>query len=981
MLKQIIISVIVLICSTVVYGRHSLTAADGLPSNHVYMTMKDRHGYLWIATTNGVVKYNGYEMKVFNTSNGLPSNDVWQLLEDKKGRIWLGCFTTKPGYIYNDEYHSIPIDNNNYMMKLEDFYHEEFGISFFGRHTNTSGTALYIEKNGKIQPTYHFFGHWCLINDKGEFFHSTFNDMDTMLYIGNLYGDTIKNYRHCIYDSINFPMMYANYRMTFGKYLILFHRGAEVLRILNSDNCEILDFSPSKDRKSKITYTYKYRESMYVFTEDKIYHIDTNLQTVGSWKYDQVIPPGINKEDVTYLMYDTLWGTPVCTNGSGLVTNLNAPKLISAYKNELKDYFLIGSSKNSIGYWWNNNTKKLGIVEKGKIKYQSVKQGEYINATKYLNLNSKYSLLLGGSIFLINDVTGEQTKLKLLEQEKTEIQPRFYHSVSDATVVNDTIYTAGTVGLYMATISGNTLKMQGLDYDRYSGILHDESSNSIIAYNSGKILLWQNGLGRSIGVAEAIGAIETLLIDKESGDIIIKSKNKLWIIDRSNLRIRQLLSRYNLADAKIHYDNSTLIAAGRFGIIVLKDFSKEVYYPNTKAQFYSIVTGIQMLENEVLVNTDNGAYKVRVPQMGEIFTNNNRPAIYRLLIDYDKHLYSVKKGFSINVQQDNTSFFLNIIKPDGLGKVKYEYRIKELHTDWQEMRSGELNLPELKADKNYSLVLRVSDDGWISGDIPVHLYVVPYWWQTTTGRNAILVLSILLLGGIIFGTIAITRRIIERNAFKKNRLVELELKSIYSQINPHFIFNTLNTGLYFIKKGRTNEAYNHISGFARLLRSYLDSSRNRFTTIGEEIVNLKNYIELQRMRFDEAFDYDIISDIGGNDHQEIPSLLLQPIVENAINHGLLGLTDRKGYLLIKFERGNEGKGIICTVDDNGIGRNESRKYHDNNVKKNSYGSLLIKELVDIFNKYENMNISLNYTDKTPPESGTTVIISINNHES
>src|SRR3984885_8402022 len=78
---------------------------SGLPANHVYGLITDKHGYLWIATEKGIVKYNGYEFKTFNLSNGLPNDDIWELTEDKKGRIWLGNISDEYGYIYNDIYH------------------------------------------------------------------------------------------------------------------------------------------------------------------------------------------------------------------------------------------------------------------------------------------------------------------------------------------------------------------------------------------------------------------------------------------------------------------------------------------------------------------------------------------------------------------------------------------------------------------------------------------------------------------------------------------------------------------------------------------------------------------------------------------------------------------------------------------------------------------------------------------------------------
>ncbi|HVW98988.1 MAG TPA: hypothetical protein VHA52_00890, partial [Candidatus Babeliaceae bacterium] len=144
----------------------------------------------------------------------------------------------------------------------------------------------------------------------------------------------------------------------------------------------------------------------------------------------------------------------------------------------------------------------------------------------------------------------------------------------------------------------------------------------------------------------------------------------------------------------------------------------------------------------------------------------------------------------------------------------------------------------------------------------------------------------------------------------------------------------------------------------------------------EEIANLRNYIELQQTRFKNRFTYEIImdedNDIG---RVMIPSLLVQPLVENAINHGLFHKKE-KGYLRIEFRKAPTGE-IICTIEDNGIGRQQSKVINDGNpVKPRSYGSELTKELIDIFKLYEKMNIEMRYIDKQLPETGTIVELKI-----
>ena len=156
--------------------------------------------------------------------------------------------------------------------------------------------------------------------------------------------------------------------------------------------------------------------------------------------------------------------------------------------------------------------------------------------------------------------------------------------------------------------------------------------------------------------------------------------------------------------------------------------------------------------------------------------------------------------------------------------------------------------------------------------------------------------------------------------------------------------------------------------------AYISSSRNKYISIADEIQNLNNYIQLQQERFENKFDYELKADPELAIHTiNIPSLLLQPIVENAIEHGLF-LLSGKGNLSIHFEYISNNH-IRCIINDNGIGRVKSKLLSkDSLVKKESYGDALIRDLINIFNKYEKIKISIEYIDKQEPESGTIVIL-------
>ena len=179
---------------------------------------------------------------------------------------------------------------------------------------------------------------------------------------------------------------------------------------------------------------------------------------------------------------------------------------------------------------------------------------------------------------------------------------------------------------------------------------------------------------------------------------------------------------------------------------------------------------------------------------------------------------------------------------------------------------------------------------------------------------------------------------------------------------------------------RVNDAYDHVNKFSRLLRAYLKSSQDRFVILEEEITMLRNYIELQQTRFEEKFDYSIeVDNKLPINNIRIPSLLLQPLVENAINHGLFHKErGEKGELILKFQQGTSSTELICIIEDNGVGRAAAKKINEETTSKESYGTKLTHQLLEIFKEYEALDISLEYTDKQAPQTGTIVTLTLKN---
>ena len=235
----------------------------------------------------------------------------------------------------------------------------------------------------------------------------------------------------------------------------------------------------------------------------------------------------------------------------------------------------------------------------------------------------------------------------------------------------------------------------------------------------------------------------------------------------------------------------------------------------------------------------------------------------------------------------------------------------------------------------------------------------------------VLVLGLLLMIAILFWYHKQKKRL-------QNVNLLLELKNMRNQMNPHFIFNSLNAVNHFIAQRNELMANEYLTEFALLMRNTLNQSDMDLITLKEELVFLKRYCELEKMRFENKFDFVFDVDTQLNiDKYKIPPLLLQPFVENAVWHGLRYL-EAKGELKISFAVKNEK--LCIEITDNGIGRAKSEAIKTENQKKHkSKGVSLIKRRIDISNRLTPVHIDWEIENVTP--NGTRVLLQLSKPKS
>jgi tetratricopeptide (TPR) repeat protein len=243
-----------------------------------------------------------------------------------------------------------------------------------------------------------------------------------------------------------------------------------------------------------------------------------------------------------------------------------------------------------------------------------------------------------------------------------------------------------------------------------------------------------------------------------------------------------------------------------------------------------------------------------------------------------------------------------------------------------------------------------------------------------------LLIAFILLAGVIsiliFSRFKLKQKQARIELEKKN--LKTEQRLLRSQMNPHFIFNSMNSIQSYISGNDSFTAMTYLSKFAQLMRNILENSRKSFIVLSDEINTLELYIELERTRFKQKFDYQITIEPGlPVETAYIPPMLIQPFVENSIKHGLRNRTD-KGLLEIEFRQNNQF--IICIVTDNGVGRKNAMELDTGKDKSHqSLGMQVTRERLESLSKEKKIDLKFKITDlkdKKGKAEGTEVLVQI-----
>jgi len=486
-----------------------------------------------------------------------------------------------------------------------------------------------------------------------------------------------------------------------------------------------------------------------------------------------------------------------------------------------------------------------------------------------------------------------------------------------------------------------------------------------------KSLLVQNdklwiGSQKSGLIVKDLKGTEEWHIDKSKGlpnnvvyGILPQNENSIWI--STNDGICQIDQKKLMEGEQEFIKQHLTIANG----LVSNEFNTGAYHINEMGvMYFGGIDGVNWFSpNEILKDFS----PMNVVLLDVITTGQKGQEVTRITNKSSIELKSPVRNFQLRYVAQSFS---------KTSKTKYRYQLEGINEDWVDNETNELvsfsNIPP--GEYNFKLRCTNRDGVWSKTPVELSINIKPLFWQTWWFK----ILSLLLGIGLLWYLYSVRVNELKRTSALKEQLGDIKAKALKLQMNPHFLFNSLNAIDHYILKNEKVKASDYLSKFSKLMRQILDHSELNQISLAQELETLELYINIEQLRFQDTFTYDIDADEGINlDHVMVPPLIFQPFVENAIWHGLMHLNEG-GKLKIQVRQ--EGELIKCIIQDNGIGRQKAEEINTKSaMKKKSYGMSITEKRLSLNNDLNKVNSSVKVHDKMNEDgtsAGTSIEINI-----
>jgi len=942
----ILVILLLMICAQPVlsqeYSYSHYDVKEGLPASTIYCMAEDKEGFLWFGTENGLSRFDGTYFTNFTTADGLPDNEVLKLFVDSHNRVWMVPFLNSVAYYWKGKIYTSRNDSILAQLHLRD--------NIINITEDPAGNILVLERYrvdiidpaGHISTISTFNGSPFAANLAGlnqhhgfrvqvaqgfglqySFSTSTF-DIDS----GKVHPLGTQSVKVGFAGGPNFMLFGSSLRVTNQNGYFLYYDSLDHFVFRLPVPRDFISLSALDD--SSIALNTQRGVFLLSIPQRKI--IDTFLK-------GQAVNATIRDAEGSFWL-STLGqgvfrlGSTEFRNYSPVLQGNNQPVFsISPVDSSLYaggDHFLLGK--------FSRNRKE--------ISYKQADGGNSSKATRgrimaILGSSLYHTVILGtdDGVFFLDHQSGQKISfhsIKSMAQRDDSTLVAFsgqclvYFSLRDLHIVADSrIMERTTCG----TIQGKTIYFGALDG------LHRVDSNSMYGvYLGDKDPLLKNRIAGMAVSADGILWLATYgqgLVGYKEGKVVAHISQEDGLT--SNI-CRTVFA--DSMDVWVGTDKglNEVKRSGRTKMIIP--------YTTGDGLNSDIINTIYVEGRQVYAGTSAGLISFDDSRIGRV----SECKLHFTAIHAGEQKWAFDTtDFVVPNQNNNLQFEFSGISFKSGGSITYQFRLKGLSDKWQTTRTNFLNYPALPSGSYDLEIVAINKFGVHSVPAHVHFTVEKAFLEKTWVRICI----VALIGGLVWAGFTLrVKRLRQKEAEKTEtvaRMAELEQMALRSQMNPHFIFNCLNSIQEYVLDRDVLGANDFITKFSNLIRQTLDLSSRPFISVHEEITYISTYLELEKKRFGNKFIYEIRVNKTIDRHEgHIPPMILQPYVENAIRHGIGNRQDKNGKILLSMDL--VGSYLICIVEDNGVGRQQAGKYKKNAIHYQSKGMSLVEKRVGMFNR-------------------------------
>lgn len=905
------------------YNFKQYAVSDGLAQSQVRDICQDKYGYLWIGTASGLSRYDGIEFVNYSKDDGLPDNNINNVFVNNDGRLWVST-ANGVSYFEDQKFHAYYFDNPYRINEITSFKNE---IYF------ASNTGLIQLKNAQFNR---------LGKDHAEqnlYIRSVVNYKDSILICGGREG---------IYtwDGSTFSQLHLPNQDNPLNIRSLSLRDDELFIAARMVGIVSYNLTTKQKKHYPLTYTTAYE---LAFHKDNIYGISTNA---GAFliQGDETIyfngTNGLNWAGLECTYIDNEGNLWIGSDGNGLIRFSGTAIVSYSTTDGIGSNLVLAIEQDKDGHYL------FGTYDAGLTCYS-------VNEQQYFNVRN--SDLIDNTVWCVYvDTTTDQTwlgtsrGLTIMDNERNVIESplnQFEIKIRTILKVNEEVMLfGGDEGLLVKTKDSVYRAAQNLNINKLialDGAVYCAAAEGLYILNLENLSDYQQvWLPESKIFTLAVDPYKNLWIGSENG-LFVRLKNGRIVpfpldLDNKDYRSKNILGLIasEAGDIWISTMNGVFQVSENNeesgGPFIIRNYGSPEGVIDEESNVNAI---FEDNSHKIWIGTANGLVRIDPEFTNELF-EYKAPEVHlrgiRLMMEsFDYSDYPVVMNPDLDVpisivlpyNKNHVTFdFIGINLKDPKS-ILYEYRLIGADEQWLPLSRSNYATYSFLQPGTYTFEVRAINKNkkWLASQ-SFDLTIKPPFWRTWWFIFLVSIAAILTLLAIFqFRIRTIKQRQDNEKLALKNRLLFLEQRSLNASMNRHFIFNSLNSIQYFINSSDKLSANKFLSNFAKLIRKNLDSSaaNNFIVTLQEEIERIELYLSLEKMRFSDKFDYEMeVSPSLDTESIEIPSMILQPFVENSIIHGVLSL-QHKGK--IKIEIRQELGEVVFEVTDNGLGIENSLK--------------------------------------------------------